>query len=432
MTKFSTLATLVGPGLADDDSFVMVDKSAAVAKTVRRDQLQIGINNAKRAIADADATLVATDTVLTYTSISIQRTVTVDPTALTVNKIYAVQDESGGVAAAGLYHKIVITPSSGTIDGIATAIIQSNYGRIEFYSNGTHLFSVANKAPLPYDITIGGQTTSLVSVGTDIPAATFTTNFPNASANQLIAVLGGMSGAALAIYDLNTSPTNLVSAIGPNQGATDLSTNALVNCQAWADTNFNPFILQTGEVYDINGTTIVARLRQGDGLVHAAAGAVCCSLFNHVADVNNTTTAETTLCTDTLAAGLLVLNGSAVEAVYAGVYAATSNAKRVRLYFGTAGDNTDILIFDSGSVAVSAGGTWRLAVNIVRVDATHARIVVEGNFTGTGVTVTAQTVYTAVAPTLANAQKITLTGTSSATGASNDITLKLAKALFCP
>jgi hypothetical protein len=162
-----------------------------------------------------------------------------------------------------------------------------------------------------------------------------------------------------------------------------------------------------------------------------SAGNAVYGLFSHFADASNVTTGNTILYTDALAAGLLATNGNAVECEYSGTFATSVSTKQVRLYFGPLGTASDTLVFDSGALAVTANGMWDLWVKVVRESASVVRIEATCTFGGTGVSVFAQPTYTRITGlTLANAQSLTLTGTSSA--ASADVTASLAKAMFIP
>lgn len=83
-------------------------------------------------------TVLSTDLIIGVTSTAAPRTITL-PTAAAANKgqIYTVKDESGGA----LLNNITINVTGGgNIDGAATAVILTNYGSFNFYSNGTQWY----------------------------------------------------------------------------------------------------------------------------------------------------------------------------------------------------------------------------------------------------------------------------------------------------
>ena len=149
-------------------------------------------------------------------------------------------------------------------------------------------------------------------------------------------------------------------------------------------------------------------------------GAVAGALFTHFADANNTSTTETDLYSDTIAAGQLAANGNQLVAVYAGVYAGSATAtSQIKCYF--AGTQ----IFASGALSITAANEWQMDVTIVRVSTSVVRYTVilttpalstadyqnVGELTGLDLTTTAI---------------LKITGQSSGTGAgSNQITAKL-------
>lgn len=61
--------------------------------------------------------------------------VSADPAALTPWKTYTLKDAAGN--ASGF--PITLTPTGGTIDGAASAVIDQDGGWLSFYSNGTAL-----------------------------------------------------------------------------------------------------------------------------------------------------------------------------------------------------------------------------------------------------------------------------------------------------
>lgn len=89
-------------------------------------------------VADADYTITTGDYIISYTSLSTGRTVTL-PTAVGIaGQQYIIKDESGGANA----HNITIaTTSSQTIDGTTPPSITTNYGQVRVYSDGANWFT---------------------------------------------------------------------------------------------------------------------------------------------------------------------------------------------------------------------------------------------------------------------------------------------------
>lgn len=82
-----------------------------------------------------------TDYYIGITDTTAARTMTLPASGLTGNKIgqtYIFKDESGGAAT----NNITITASSGTIDGAASAVINTNYGSIKIVYDGTNYFII--------------------------------------------------------------------------------------------------------------------------------------------------------------------------------------------------------------------------------------------------------------------------------------------------
>jgi hypothetical protein len=92
------------------------------------------------------------------------------------------------------------------------------------------------------------------------------------------------------------------------------------------------------------------------------------TLFDHFEDEATTGTIEETLYTDTIAGQTLYYYGDKISAEYAGVFAATADDKRIKLYFG------GTALFDSG-VLVESAKHWKLNLTLTRVNNTTIRTV---------------------------------------------------------
>lgn len=152
------------------------------------------------------------------------------------------------------------------------------------------------------------------------------------------------------------------------------------------------------------------------------------TLFDHYADVGNSTTAETDLVSDTLIASTLASAGDKVNSTYAGIFVTHVTATRqLRVYFaGT-------LIFDSGALTIAAGAdAWNVSVKLIRVSSSVVRATVA--MITTGAAVNAFTTYTEVTGlTLSNTNILKITGTAAGVGAAtNDIVAKLGTVSFAP
>lgn len=137
------------------------------------------------------------------------------------------------------------------------------------------------------------------------------------------------------------------------------------------------------------------------------------TLFVHYASVGNTTTSETDLYSDTIAAGQLAANGQSLEAEYGGTFVSSGTATReVKLYFG------GTAIFDTGALTLSLSAAWTLYSVIIRVSASVIRYSV--SFTTEGAALSA---YTAVGEltglTLSNTNILKVTGQAAGVGAAS-------------
>ena len=99
---------------------------------------QNGGQMAKRTATSTSYTALQTDYIIGVTSTAAARTITL-PAAATVGAgwTYIIKDESGG---AGTNNIIVDGNGAETIDGAATQAINTNYGSMNLYCDGSNWF----------------------------------------------------------------------------------------------------------------------------------------------------------------------------------------------------------------------------------------------------------------------------------------------------
>lgn len=119
---------------SDDAEVVTIDSNGNITAA------GVLIARIKRtAIADANHTILDSEYLIGYTSITVTRTVALPTAVGREGQTFVVKDESGSVTGA---IKITIDPNGAeTIDGAATFDIIVAYGAIEFYSDGANWFS---------------------------------------------------------------------------------------------------------------------------------------------------------------------------------------------------------------------------------------------------------------------------------------------------
>lgn len=150
-------------------------------------------------------------------------------------------------------------------------------------------------------------------------------------------------------------------------------------------------------------------------------------LFDHFTDAGNTTTTETDLYSDTIAASQLSVNGDKLEIEYGGVFVSSGTATReIKIYFG------GTAIFDTGALTLSLSSAWTVYVTIIRVSGTVIRYLV--SFTTEGAALAA---YTAVGEvtglTLTSTNVLKITGQAAGVGAAtNDIVAKMGYVEYKP
>lgn len=103
----------------------------------------IGLNGGqavrRTTVSDASYTALAIDYIIAYTSLTTGRTVTLkDATTLDSGQTYVIKDEAG---TAGTNNITIATTGGQTIDGAATKVINTNYGSMKLYSNGSNWYT---------------------------------------------------------------------------------------------------------------------------------------------------------------------------------------------------------------------------------------------------------------------------------------------------
>jgi hypothetical protein len=92
----------------------------------------------RKTVSDAPYTVLITDYLIAYTSLTAGRTVTLPTAVGVISQVYIIKDESGGAATNNIS---IATSSSKTIDGASTKVINTNYGVARVYSNGSNWFT---------------------------------------------------------------------------------------------------------------------------------------------------------------------------------------------------------------------------------------------------------------------------------------------------
>lgn len=130
------MSTFPVPKLEDRPSALIVDLRNRVATLENRTASFQPFQRA--AVADAAYAAVAGDTLIAYTSISAARAVTILAASAVPGRQMTVKDESG--SCSGTF-TITVSPASGTIDGAASKVVNTAYGVLRLYSNGTNWFT---------------------------------------------------------------------------------------------------------------------------------------------------------------------------------------------------------------------------------------------------------------------------------------------------
>lgn len=89
-------------------------------------------------VNDIDYTATAKDYLIAYTALTAGKTVIIDSAIVKEGKLYIIKDEAG---TAGINNITIDPDGTQTINGAATATINTNYGIVRVYSDGTNWFT---------------------------------------------------------------------------------------------------------------------------------------------------------------------------------------------------------------------------------------------------------------------------------------------------
>jgi len=153
------------------------------------------------------------------------------------------------------------------------------------------------------------------------------------------------------------------------------------------------------------------------------------ALFDRFADTASTSTdgTEDDLYSNTIAAGQLTANGDMIRESEYAVFAGSATAtRRLKKYFG------GTLIWDSGTLTLSAGGDFSLTTEIIRESSTVVRVTV--TVASTSASNVPYVTYTRITGlTLSGTNILKTTGIATGVGAAPaDITNKMAKIRYEP
>lgn len=151
------------------------------------------------------------------------------------------------------------------------------------------------------------------------------------------------------------------------------------------------------------------------------------SIFQNFVSSSNNGTTETDLYSNPISSNTLISSGDRIEAWDAGSFLGSATATRqIKVYIGTT------VVFDSGALAITSSGDWKLERNLIRSSANEVRSIVTMNTAGASTAVYAS--YANVGG-LAFTGNITfkITGTAAGAGAATgDIQSKLGGGNYFP
>lgn len=136
-------------------------------------------------------------------------------------------------------------------------------------------------------------------------------------------------------------------------------------------------------------------------------------IIDHFADAGSTSTTETDLYSDSIAANTLSTNGDKLVGTYGVALVNSTSTKRTRIYFG------GTAIFDSGALTVTAASEIIIRVLIIRDSSTSIRYSISASTTAASTGAFA-TVGKLTGLTLSSANILKITGQAGGAGVANN------------
>lgn len=139
VTSPTCLKTVIGV-MRMNASAVVAANTVTGFTTDLRMSLGGGLVKRRTTVADAAYTVLNSDLLVVYTSLTAARAVTLPAQGgtLPAGQELTIKDESGSCDGT---KTITITPPSGTIDGASSVVINTAYGKATVYTNGTNWFT---------------------------------------------------------------------------------------------------------------------------------------------------------------------------------------------------------------------------------------------------------------------------------------------------
>jgi hypothetical protein len=149
-------------------------------------------------------TITVSDYLIAVTDTTAARTITLPSAASTpAGQMFVVSDESGGAATNNI---TVTRAGTDTIEGVTTKVINTNYGSIRLYSDGsTKWFTTAQDSDTIGELISGATVGSVFFAGTGSTLAQDNANFFYDSTNHRLGVGGTTTAATLSVGPLATT-----------------------------------------------------------------------------------------------------------------------------------------------------------------------------------------------------------------------------------
>ena len=133
----NTTAAISGSGVIQYSNISFGPTSNASTITTTTQQIFQSNNTYPRTATAVSYAVLSTDYIIAVTSNAAARTITL-PAAPSTNQVFIIKDEAGTAQSA---NNITVSGNGSNIDGAATFVINTNFGSLSVYFNGTQYFT---------------------------------------------------------------------------------------------------------------------------------------------------------------------------------------------------------------------------------------------------------------------------------------------------
>jgi len=136
----SNASAIAGAGTFNHSGLTFLGSSRVISVTTQNGQVfKVGAPAYKYVSTAISYAVLSTDAIIGVTDNSSARTITMPNSGMAIGQRWSVKDQAGTAASA---NNITISGNGANIDGAATYVINTNFGSVDLYWNGSNFFII--------------------------------------------------------------------------------------------------------------------------------------------------------------------------------------------------------------------------------------------------------------------------------------------------